>query len=104
MAFLLEGNFIMTQGKDEAVEEKAGFNIETIIKLSPFILIFPQIAGGALGGVCGALGWSFNEFIFKKDIATPLKYGAALFSLIAAGGLYILFAAVLVAIFPDLAG
>lgn len=89
--------------KDEDVAEKTSFSIEKAVKLSPFILFLPQIAGGALGGVCGALGWSFNEFIFKKDIATPLKYGAALFSLIAAGGLYILFAAVLVAIFPDLA-
>ncbi len=88
--------------KSEAVAGKTNFSIEKIVKLSPFILLFPQIAGGALGGVCGALGWSFNEFIFKKDIPAPLKYAAALFSLIAAGGLYILLAAILVAIFPNL--
>lgn len=93
----------MTQDDDKSAGQKASFNIETIIKLSPFILILPQIAGGALGGVCGALGWSFNEFIFKKNISKPLKYVAALASLIAAGCLYIIFAAVLVSIFPDLA-
>lgn len=84
--------------KGEVVVKKTNFSIEKIIKLSPFLLVF---AGGALGGICGGLAWSFNEYFFKKDISTSLKYVAAFFSLIVAGGLYILLVAILVAIFPN---
>lgn len=93
----------MTEEQKETESTKKGFSIETLIKLSPFILIFPQIAGGALGGLCGAIGWSLNEFIFKKDISKPLKYCAALFVLIASFGLYVLFVAIITLIFPGLA-
>ena len=97
-----ENKEVSTEQSVDVEEPKAGFSIDTIVKLSPFILALPPLAGGIVGGLCGGIGWYINDFVFKKEIAKPLKYGAALLNLIFCFGLYLVIAMLIMMIFPSM--
>ena len=73
--------------------------VDRVFKFLPFILL---LAGGVIGGVCGALGWQLNEYVFKKEMSRTLKYITAIFILILSYCFLLLATVILIFIFPNL--
>ncbi len=86
---------------DDQEEIKAPL-IERIVKLSPLILLLPQIAGGAVGGICGFIGWHVNTKIFQSEYSTPIKYLLCACSFVFAVVIYLAVMVALYIFFPDL--
>ena len=65
----------------------------------PLILVF---AGGAIGGVCGALAYFLSAKTFNSELPNHLKYIYSLIIGVGSFGLYLVIIITLVNLFPGL--
>lgn len=89
--------------KQETEEQKLKSNgVDKFFTFLPFVLLLPQIAGGALGGVCGAIGWAINSKAMEKEKSKTWKYSICSLVTVFSFLLYALAVFIILLIFPDL--
>ena len=88
----------MSEQNERPAERKLTI-VEQIVCAAPIALV---TVGGAIGGLCGGLGWAINQKIMRSDRSAGVRYGLAALTFVGAIALYFAVVTVIALVFPSL--
>jgi hypothetical protein len=87
--------------QNQAPEKRKLNVVELVFTAWPMALV---AVGGAIGGLCGGVGWAINAKIMSSGLSAPVRYGLCVLVGIGAIGLWLLAVFLLATAFPSLFG